>query len=134
MTTLEVTDAETDEPVGGRHATVNDPDAASPAKKLAAQIAFGLVGLALLSGFIFTPKVRSTVILAVAAVGITGGVWIGATCSSTKRPSAGRPSTRLVSVSPHSLSPGSSLATASPTTAVKEDSLPTWSTGSDCHY
>lgn len=78
MTTLEATDAETDEPVGGRHATVNDPDAASPAKKLASQIAFGLVGLALLYGFIFTPKVRSTVILAVAAVAITGGVWIGA--------------------------------------------------------
>jgi ABC-type sugar transport system permease subunit len=78
VTTLEATEAQTDEPAARHDATVDDPDAASPAKKLAIRIMYGLVGLTLIYGFIFTPKVRSTVILAVAAVGITGGLWVGA--------------------------------------------------------
>ncbi|MGK0273895.1 MAG: ABC-type sugar transport system permease subunit [Ilumatobacter sp.] len=55
-----------------------DPDAPSPFRRAISRIAFGLFVLALVYGVIFSGKVRSTVILAVAAVGITGGVWIGA--------------------------------------------------------
>ena len=77
MTTLEA--ADTKATTGGGHGTViDDPDAASPAKRLATRIMYVALAVGLVLGFIFVPKVRSTIILAVAAVGITGGLWIGA--------------------------------------------------------
>jgi len=55
-----------------------DPDAPSPFRRVLSRTSFGFFVLALVYGVIVSDKVRSTVILAVAAVGITGGVWIGA--------------------------------------------------------
>jgi ABC-type sugar transport system permease subunit len=78
VTTLEATDSQAAETPGGDGGVVDDPDGLSPARKLAGRIAMGIIGVSLIYGFIFVPKIRSTIILAVAAVAITGGVWIGA--------------------------------------------------------
>jgi len=78
VTTLEATDSETPTAPAGDNAVAQDPNELSPARILAGRIAMGIIAVSLAYGFIFVPKIRSTIILAVAAVAITGGLWIGA--------------------------------------------------------